>query len=188
MKLFYVRVSTEEQNEARQLEMAKEQGADKVYTDKTSGKLRFRPALNEMLDFAREGDTIITESISRLSRSTRDFVNIMESLNQKGVTFISLKENIDTSSPQGRFVMTIFAALAELERETILQRQREGIEIAKKKGVYKGRPVTKYDKKELHRMMGEYRNGQRTFKSIADHFHVRPQTVTNWLKKEEEEK
>ena len=131
MKVGYARVSTVEQNEARQYEMFKNEGIEKVFLDKMSGKDTNRPQLKEMLAFLREGDCLVVESISRLARSVRDLLSITDELNTKGITLVSKKENLDTSSPQGRFTLTIFGAIAELEREQILQRQREGIEIAK---------------------------------------------------------
>lgn len=133
MKIGYSRVSTQEQNEQRQTLALQELNAEKIFIDKASGKNTERNALKEMLSYVREGDTVITESISRIARSTRDLLNIMDILNKKKVGFISLKENINTSTPQGRFMLTVFAALAELERENILQHQAEGIAIAKKK-------------------------------------------------------
>ena len=90
-----------------------------------------------MMSFVRTGDTVIVESISRIARNTRDLLTIISSLTEKGVEFVSLKESIDTTTPHGRFMLTVFGALAELERESILERQREGIEIAKAEGKYK---------------------------------------------------
>jgi DNA invertase Pin-like site-specific DNA recombinase len=113
---------------------------ERVFTDKMSGKdASNRPQLQVMLEYVREGDVVVSESISRIARSTRDFLSIMDKLNQKGVTYISKKESIDTSTPQGVFMLTVFAALSELERQTTRQRALEGIAEAKKRGVYKGR-------------------------------------------------
>lgn len=134
MRVFYVCCSTIEQNEARQLKMAEEQNAEKVFVDKASGKNTDRAAFKEMMAFVRAGDTVVVESISRIARNTRDLLSIVSELTEKGVEFVSLKENIDTTTPQGRFMLTVFGALAELERENILERQREGIEIAKSEG------------------------------------------------------
>ena len=122
MKIFYIRCSTEEQNEARQEEMAKSIKADKTFKDKASGKNIDRPAFKEMMSFVREGDSVYVESISRIARNTKDLLNIIEELKKKKVEFISLKENIDTSTPQGKFMVTVFGALAELKRDQILQR------------------------------------------------------------------
>ena len=144
MKVAYIRVSTEEQNTARQEEAMKAQGVERVYIEKISGKNTDRPQLKAMLDFIREGDTVIVESYSRLARSTADLLNIIGELDSKGVSFISLKENIDTTTPQGKLMMTIFAGISQFERECILQRQKEGIAIAKAEGKYKGRkPIDK---------------------------------------------
>ena len=139
MKVAYIRVSTTEQNTARQEEAMKELGVEKIFIEKISGKNMDRPQLKAMLDFVREGDTLIVESYSRLGRSTTDLFKIVEKLEEKKVVFVSLKENIDTSTPQGKLMFTIFAGLAQFERECMLQRQREGIEIAKAEGKFLGR-------------------------------------------------
>lgn len=144
MKVAYIRVSTQDQNTARQEEALK--GMDRTFIEKVSGKNMNRPQLKAMIDFVREGDTVVVESYSRLARSTRDLLEIVDTLHEKGVSFISLKEDIDTNTPQGKLMFTIFAGLAQFERECTLQRQKEGIAIAKSQGKYKGRkPVDKPD-------------------------------------------
>lgn len=142
-RIGYIRVSSIEQNTERQDSALLNLNVDKIFVEKISGKSMDRPELRKMLDYVRSGDTLYIESISRLARSTRDLLSIVQTLQDKGVELISLKENIDTTSPQGRFVLTLFGALSELERENILQRQREGIEIAKQKGKSLGRPKVK---------------------------------------------
>ncbi len=145
MKIGYVRVSTKEQNTARQEELMKLLEVDRVYIDKMSGKDMERPFLQEMMNFVREGDSVVVESISRFARNTKDLLELTEQLSNKHVQFISQKENIDTNTPAGKFMLTIFGAVAELEREYIRQRQREGIEIAKQQKKYKGRPAKQLD-------------------------------------------
>lgn len=164
MLIGYARVSTREQNEARQLEALKSRGieADNIYLDKQSGKNANRENLQRMLSFVRKGDTVITESISRIARNTRDLLNIVEELNAKEVVFISLKENIDTSTPAGKFMLTVFGALAELERESILERQAEGIAIAKEQGKFKGKPKKNLDKERFCEVVKEWREGNIT--------------------------
>lgn len=139
MKVAYIRVSTEEQNTARQEEAIRNLGVEKVFIEKVSGKNMDRPQLRAMLDYVREEDTLIVESYSRLARNTKDLLSIVEELEKKGVAFVSLKENLDTTTPQGKLMLTIFAGLAQFERECTLQRQKEGIAIAKAEGKYKGR-------------------------------------------------
>ena len=161
-KIFYARVSTKEQNEGRQITAAKEQGADKIFLDKLSGKDTNRPQLKAMLDYIREGDVVTVESISRLARSTKDLLNIVEQITAKGAEFISLKEAIDTTTPQGRFMLTVFAAMAQLEREQIKQRQAEGIAEAKKNGVYIGRAPIAIDEKQFKAEVKKWRAGEQT--------------------------
>lgn len=144
----YVRVSTKEQNTGRQFQCFSERGIklDKTFEEHISGKDTNRPELQKMLEYVREGDTLYIESISRLARSTADFLSIVKQLNDKGVAVNSLKESFDTSSPQGKFTLTIFAALAELERETIRERQREGIDLCLQEGRAYGRPKKQFSK------------------------------------------
>lgn len=170
MKVFYIRCSTAEQNEARQIKMAEEQKADKIFIDKASGKNTDREQFKKMLDFVREGDVIITESISRISRNTRDLLKTIDILKEKQVEFISLKESIDTTTPQGRFILTIFGALSELERECILQRQAEGIAEAKNRGKYKGRKEIEIDEERFKKMCAKWRAGEITAVSIQRAF------------------
>ena len=176
MKVFYIRCSTEEQNEARQIESANEVGAEKLFIDKASGKNADRTFLKEMLAYVREGDIVYCSDISRIARNTKDLLNIVEELNNKGVYFVSLKENIDTSTPQGKFMLTVFGAMAELERENILQRQKEGIALAKKEGKYKGRKRIEIDEKIFNDMIKEWKAGERTASSIYKYFEISPQT------------
>ena len=145
-KVGYVRVSSTGQNTARQDDAMKELGVDKVFIEKVSGKSANRPELKKMLDYVREGDIVVVAEISRLARSTRDLLNIMDVLSQKKVGFVSMKEAIDTTTAQGRFILTIFGALAELERDYILSRQKEGIDAAKTRGVRLGRPAKEFPK------------------------------------------
>ena len=153
MKVGYVRVSTEEQNTIRQEVLMKELGVDKIYIEKASGKNTDRVELNAMMDYVREGDTVIVESISRFARSTKDLLDLVGQLTAKSVEFVSMKESIDTTTPQGRFMLTVFGAMAELEREQTLQRQAEGIAAAKKAGKYTGRKPIAVDEdllKDIH--------------------------------------
>lgn len=160
--ILYVRVSTEEQETARQEELAERYKIDKIFLDKQSGKNRERPQFKAMMAYVREDDTVYVESISRLSRSIRDLLKTVDELNEKKVKFVSVKENIDTSTPQGRFMLNIFGALAELEREQMLQRQAEGIKIAKANGVYKGRQPLKINKLKFENVCEEWRQGKIT--------------------------
>lgn len=170
MKIGYVRVSTKEQNTARQEELMKILGADKIYIDRMSGKDTERPALQDMMKFAREGDSVIVESISRFARNTKDLLELTEELNNKHVQFISQKENIDTNTPAGKFMLTIFGAVAELEREYIRQRQREGIEIAKEAGKYKGRPAKQLD--QFESVYTQWKSGKITATSACKQLEV----------------
>ena len=135
----YIRVSTVEQNEARQKEALQPYNIDKWFIEKASGKDTKRPKLQELLEYIREDDTVYVEEFSRLGRSTADLLSIVQQIEDSGAKFVSLKENFDTKTPAGRLQMTMMAAIAEFERAMILERQREGIEIAKRAGKYKGR-------------------------------------------------
>ena len=176
MRVGYVRCSTIEQNEARQVKMMQEQGAEKLFIDKASGKNTDRAAFKEMMSFVRTGDIVIVESISRIARNTRDLLSIVSELTEKGVEFVSLKESIDTTTPQGRFMLTVFGALAELERENILERQREGIEIAKSAGKYKGRKPVDVDEKLFRTVCKKWRDGEITATAAMKEVGLKPNT------------
>ena len=139
MNIAYVRVSTVDQNEARQIEALEKYGIERWYTEKISGKDANRPKLQEMLEYVREGDTVHIHDLSRLARSTADLLVIVDQLSKKGVHLVSNKENIDSSTPTGKLMLTMIGAINEFERTNILERTREGIAIAKREGVYKGR-------------------------------------------------
>ena len=139
MNIAYVRVSSIDQNEARQVEALEKYGIERWYTEKISGKDANRPKLQEMLEYVREGDTVHIHDLSRLARSTADLLVIVDLLAKKGVHLVSNKENIDSSTPTGKLMLTMIGAINEFERTNILERTREGIALAKRKGVYKGR-------------------------------------------------
>ena len=138
-KAAYVRVSTAEQNEARQREALAVRGIDKWFIEKASGKNTDRPEFQKMLDWVREGDTIYIHDLSRIARSTKDLLDLLDVLREKGVALVSGKESIDTSTATGKLLVTMVAAINEFERANLLERQKEGIAIAKREGKYKGR-------------------------------------------------
>ena len=180
MKIGYIRVSTQEPNTIRQEVMMQALGVDELYIDRASGKNAQRPELQKMMEYVRRGDTVIVESISRFARNTRDLLELVEQLTAKGVEFVSQKESIDTSTPTGKFMLTVFGAVAELEREYILQRQREGIEIAKSEGKYRGRkPISHPD---FDRVTAQWRRGELTAVEAMNRLHMKPSTFYRKVK------
>lgn len=136
-----------------------------------------------MIDFAREGDTIYVSEFSRLARSTKDLLSIIQDLREKGVQVISLKENFDTSTPAGELTMTVFAAIATFERKIMLQRQADGIAVAKAKGVYKGRQKKKKPA-DWDELVKKYQNREiRSVSELMRICHASRPTVYMWLKK-----
>jgi len=183
MHVGYVRVSTEEQNTARQEVLMQELGVEKVYIEKVSGKnINNRVKLKEMLEFIREGDVVVVESISRLARNTKDLLEIVEILKNKGVVFISKKENIDTDTPAGQFMLTIFGAVSQLERDYILQRQHEGIAIAKQEGKYKGRKPIDIDKDKFKILYEKWKEEEITATEFMRQMNLKPSTFYRKVK------
>ena len=182
MRVGYIRVSTVEQHEDRQVkDLTENAKVSKVFMDKLSGKDTNRPQLNAMLDYVREGDTVVVSEYSRLARSTKDLLNIIDTLENKGVTVISMKEKLDTSTPDGEFMLTVFAGIATLERKLMLQRQREGIAIAKANGKYKGRQ-SKQKPDDWESLKAMYMSRQITVSEIAKRCDVSRPIVYKWLK------
>lgn len=182
MRIGYARVSTEAQEIARQTRAFNELDIEKVFIDKASGKNAEREQLKAMLQYIREGDVVTVESISRIARNTKDLLTIIDSINTKGADFISLKESIDTSTPQGKFMLTVFGAMAELERECILQRTREGIAIAKEQNKYKGKPKMKIDETALRREAKKWREGLQTATQAMSALNLKPNTFYRRVK------
>lgn len=176
MKVGYVRVSTAEQNTARQEVLMEQLGAEKMYIDKMSGKTTDRPQLKSMLNFVRTGDVVIVESISRFARNTRDLLELVDILTEKGVEFVSKKESIDTTTPAGKFMLTVFAAVAELERGYILDRQREGIAIAKARGKYTGRKPVEIDKQLWDSLYALWTDGKITAVEFMGRMNMKKST------------
>ena len=183
MKVAYERVSTSGQSTLRQDVMMQDQKIEKVFTEKISGKDRNRPELQKMLDFVREGDTVVIESISRLARSTRDFLNILDELEVKQVSLVSLKESIDTSTPTGRFLVSVLAALAQLEREQILIRQKEGVNAQKVAGTYTGgRPRIQVNTKQFNTVMSRWKSGEITAVQAMSELSMKKSTFYRMIK------
>ena len=182
MRVGYIRVSTVEQHEDRQVkDLTENAKVSKVFMDKLSGKDTNRPQLKAMLDYVREGDTVVVSEYSRLARSTRDLIDIVETLKAKGVNVISMKENYDNNTPQGRLILKIFMDIAEFERELMLQRQKEGIAIAKANGKYKGRQ-SKQKPADWESLKAMYMSRQITVSEIAKRCDVSRPIVYKWLK------
>ena len=182
MRIGYIRVSTQEQNIARQEALMELLGVDEVYIDRMSGKNTDRPELKKMLDYVRKGDIVIVESIGRFARNTRDLLELIEQLERKEVTFLSQKEAIDTSTPTGKFMLTVFGAVAQLEREYLLQRQREGIEIAKRQGKYAGRKPMKRD--NFNVVVSQWKEGQMTAVQAMDRLKMSKSTFYRRIKED----
>lgn len=184
MNIAYVRVSTVDQNDDRQIEALKKHNIDKWYTEKVSAKDTNRPKLTELLDFVREGDTIYIHDFSRLARSTKDLLELIELLEQKGVKLVSNKENIDTSTATGKLMITMIGAINEFERTNLLERQREGIAIAKAKGKYKGRKAIEIENFDLHYERYMRREVNKT--QLAEELEISRPTLNKLIKEHEE--
>jgi len=184
MKIGYVRCSSTTQNPERQEVLMEQLGVDKIYIDMCSGKNMQRPQLQAMLDFMREGDTIIVESFSRLARSTKDLLEITDTMTEKGVEFISQKETIDTKTPAGRMLLTILASISQFERECIRERQQEGIELKKARGEYKGRVPIKIEDADFEEQYKAWRAKIITAKKAMSNLRLKPNTfyrrVARW--------
>ena len=182
MKVAYVRVSTIEQNEERQVSALEKHGIEQWFCEKVSGKDTNRPELKRMLEFVREGDTVYIHDFSRLARSTKDLLDIVETLTSKGVHLVSNKENIDSSTPTGKLMLTMIGAIAEFERENLLERQREGIAIAKEKGKFKGGQVKKIDNDRFEKLLEKYNNREITKSKMAEELGISRPTLDKLIK------
>lgn len=180
-KIAYIRVSTADQNPERQREMLEKEGIDRWFEEKVSGKDTNRVELQKMLEYVREGDTVYVEDFSRLSRSVKDLLQVADLLQSKGVQLVSKKENVDTSTATGKLMLTMIGAIAEFERMNILERQREGIEIAKREGKYRGRPRKKHE--NFNEIYDRWQNKEITAVSASKMLEVSRGTFYNLVKR-----
>lgn len=181
MNIAYVRVSTAEQNEQRQVEALKRYDIDKWFIDKCSGKDTYRLQFKEMAEFVREGDTVYVMDWSRLSRSTVDLLKIIDSMSKHNIKLVSIKENFDTSTSTGRLMLSLIAAINEFERQNLLERQREGIAIAKAQGKYQGRKPVKRDDKLVLDLIYAIKAKEITVTDAAKRLNVTRATVYNLI-------
>lgn len=179
--LAYVRVSSIEQNEERQIEGLKSKyKIDKWFTEKKSGKNTDRPELQKMLDYMRKGDTVYIWDFSRISRSTKDLLALIEDFQAKGVNLVSAKENLDTTTPTGKLMLTMIAAINEFERTNLLERQAEGIEIAKREGKFRKKEI---DKDDFDAAYKDWKNGRITKKAFAAALNISRPTLDSLIKR-----
>ena len=186
-KVAYIRVSTQEQNTESQQEILQQYAIDKFFEEKVSGKnTNDRPELQAMLDYVRAGDTVYVKDFSRLARSTKDLLWIIEELDKKQVKLISNKEQLDTSTPSGKLMVTMLGAIYEFERANLLERQKDGIMIAKRQGKYKGRkkilkPANWSD------VYNDWITRKITAKKACELLNLKTNTFYNFVKEERKE-
>ncbi len=185
MKVGYIRVSTQEQNTARQEILMEQLGVEKIFIEKCSGKNANRPKLMEMMNFVREGDTVVVSEISRFARNTKDLLTLIDELTEKGVQFESQKEKIDTTTPTGQFMLTVFGAVSQLEREYTLSRQREGIEAKKANGGYRGRVPIDVDADQFEKEYKRWKSGEITARAAMTNLGLKPNTFYRRVKEYE---
>ncbi|MCL2681843.1 MAG: recombinase family protein [Streptococcaceae bacterium] len=178
----YARVSTESQNLDRQIDALQKHGVDHIYNEKMTGTKKDRPELAKMLDRMTEGDTVVIESLSRLGRSTKDLIELVELFNQQNVNLVSLKESIDTSTPTGKLLFTLMSAIAQFERDVIADRTKEGLKSARARGRIGGRPKTNGE--AVKKAVKLYSTGQYTIKEIEELTGVKKDTLYRTLREE----
>lgn len=171
----YARVSTEQQNLDRQLDMLTQYGVDYIFNEKMTGTKRNRLELNKLLDRLMAGDTIVVESLSRLGRSTKDLIELVDLFEKKQVHLVSLKEQIDTSTPAGKLLFTLMSAIAQFERDVIAERTREGLNAARARGRVGGRPRTNQQK--VRQAVKLYQTGQYSVREIEELTGVKKSTL-----------
>ena len=183
MKIGYARVSTEDQNLDSQIDALKKEGCDDIFSEKVSGASSEREALKKVLTMLREGDTLVVYKLDRLGRTVKQLVSLIEQFQEKGIQFKSIKDTIDTATPNGRFFFHIMSAFSELERELIRERTQPGLSAARARGKQGGRPTLhNQDKKEIaYQMVME--KPHKTVSEIAKALHMSRSTIYRHIDK-----
>lgn len=181
VKIGYARVSTQDQNLDRQLDNLRAAGCERIFNEKITGTKSDRPELKTMLLTLRSGDILVIDSFSRLSRSTKDLLQLVEQLTSMGVHLVSLKENLDTTTATGKLMLTMLSALSQFERDLIAERTIDGLKAARARGRHGGRPRsgTEKDRDQAYAM---YKANVMSCQEIADRFSISLSTLNRWIK------
>lgn len=177
----YARVSTKKQDLSRQLDLLNEYNCNEILTEKMSGTKSNRPQLERLKDKVRSGDVIVVESFSRLGRSTKDLIDLVNYFEEKEVKIISHKEQFDTTTPQGKLMMTVFQAFSQFERDLIVERTKEGLESARARGRKGGRP--RVDERDIDRAIALYDTEQYSVQEIESMTRISRSTLYRYLSK-----
>lgn len=175
MRIGYARVSTEDQRLDRQVDALERAGCERVFVEKASGMKDARPELGRMLGMVREGDDVVVAKLDRISRSTKHLIELSETFDRMGVNFVSLGDSIDTTTPMGRFFFRVMASIAELERDMIAERTKDGLEAARARGHAGGRP--KVPEGAVSRALRMYESGSFTVREITEATGVSKSTL-----------
>lgn len=180
MKIGYARISTEDQSQNAQLDALNEAGCNRVYQESFSGKSRNRPQLERMIDSLREGDIVVVQRLDRLGRSLKDLIELLDTFKQRGVQFISLNENIDTTTAIGELAFHMIGSIAQFERRLISERTKAGLDAARARGKKGGRKA-KLSPADIKKAKAMLNDQEMTKSEIAEHFNVSRPTLNKWL-------
>lgn len=185
MKIGYARVSTQDQNLDRQLDNLRAAGCERIFNEKMTGTKSDRPELKTMLLTLRSGDVLVIDSFSRLSRSTKDLLELVDRLSCMGVHLVSLKENLDTTTATGKLMLTMLSALSQFERDLIAERTVDGLRAARARGRHGGRPRVGTDK-DRKQAVAMYHANIMSCQDIAKRFSISLSTLNRWIKAEKQ--
>lgn len=181
MKFGYARVSTQDQSLSLQRDALNKYGVDDTFEEKESGKRKSRPQLDELLKVLRKDDTVVVYKLDRISRSTKHLIELMEYFEIKGIHFVSIQDNIDTTTAMGRFFFRMLASIAELERDIISERTKDGLTAARARGRKGGRP--KVESKKIVLAMKMYESKDYSLSQIKEATGIGATTLYRYLEK-----
>lgn len=185
MKIGYARVSTQEQNLDRQMDNLRAAGCERIFNEKMTGTKSDRPELKTMLLTLRSGDILVIDSFSRLSRSTKDLLHLVDQLTAMGVHLVSLKENLDTTTATGKLMLTMLSALSQFERDLIAERTIDGLKAARARGRHGGRPRSGTDK-DRQQAYAMYQANIMSCQDIANKFGISLSTLNRWVREKKQ--
>lgn len=184
MKFGYVRVSSRTQNPDLQVDALREFGVDKIFIDKMSGRSMDRPQFSEMMKYLRRGDTVVVWKLDRLGRTTKGLIELFDEFEKTGIEFVSLTEQIDTTTPMGKFIVTILAGFVQMEVDLNRERCLAGAASARARGLQGGRP--KKDPEAVRMAITLYESKKYTFKEIQERTGVSKGTLYKYLREQRE--